>query len=109
MEPINILLIVMISFSGIFILLLGYKIRQNQLVEFIALPNLSLDKIKDKAGFSRFAGNRAMIIGGSALITAIFIGVLPQFMMVTIIVFTLLIALISLEFVISSNKYLLRD
>lgn len=109
MEPINILLIVMISFSGIFTLLLGYKIRQKQLVEFIALPNLSLDKIKDKAGFSRFAGNRAMIIGGSALMTALFIGLMPQFIMGIIIVFTLLVTIISLEFVISSNKYLLRD
>jgi hypothetical protein len=109
MESINILLIVMISFSGIIALLLGYIIRQNQSVEFISLPNLSIEKIKDKAKFSQFAGNRAMIGGCSALITAIVVGVFPQFTMLTIIVFTLLITIISLEFVISSKQYLLRD
>jgi uncharacterized membrane protein len=109
MESINILLIIMVSFSGIITLLLGYKIRQNQSVESISLPNLSIDRIKDKAAFSRFAGNRAMMGGCSALITATIIGVLPQFTMLTIIVFTLLITVISLEFVISSKQYLLRD
>lgn len=109
MEPVNILLIVMISFSGIITLLLGYKIRKNQLVESISLPNLSSDRIKDKAEFSRFAGNRAILVGYSALITAILIGVLPQYMMVTIIGFTVLIPIISLEFVISSKQYLLRN
>jgi uncharacterized membrane protein len=109
MESNNILLLVLISFSGIKALLLGYKIRQNHSVEFISLPNLSLEKIRDKAEFSRFAGNRAMVAGGSALITAIVIGILPQFIMLTIIVFMLLTAMISLEFVIRSKKYLLKD
>jgi hypothetical protein len=109
MEPTNILLLVMISFSGIICLLFGYKIRQSQAIEFISLPNVSLDKIKDKAGFSRFAGNRAIMIGCGTLSTAIMILILPQFIMGIIIGLMVLIIIVSLEFVISSKQYLLRD
>jgi hypothetical protein len=109
MEPITFLLLVMISFSGIICLLLGYKIRQSQAIEFVSLPNLSLDKIKDKVEFSRYAGNRAMMIGCGTLSSAIMILILPQFIMEIIIVLIVLITIVSLEFVISSKQYLLRD
>jgi hypothetical protein len=99
----------MISFSGIICLLLGYKIRQSQAIEFISFPNLSLDKIKDKAGFSRFVGNWAIMIGCGTLSTAIMILILPQFIMEIIIVLMVLITTVSLEFVISSKQYILRD
>jgi len=106
MEAVNILLIVMIGFSGIIALLLGYQIKRNQSIEFISLPNLSLEKIKDKARFSSFAGNRTMMIGVSLITTAVIIGLLPQFLMMTILLLILLIAVISLEFIIDFKRYL---
>jgi hypothetical protein len=106
MEGINILLIVMLGFVGTITLLIGYLVKQNQSIEFISLPNLALEKVRDKAGFSRFAGNRVMRLGVGAIITAILIGLLPQFLMMTILLFILLTAAFGVELILSCKRYL---
>jgi hypothetical protein len=105
METASILLMVMFGFSGFMALLLGYQVKRHQSVESISLPNLSVDKIRDKAGFSRFAGNRAMVIGLTSIITAVITGLFSQFLMMAILLFILLVTAMSLEFIIGCKKY----
>jgi hypothetical protein len=109
MEPVNILLMVMVGFSGLISLLLGYLIKKNQSVEIISMPNVSLEKIKNKAQFSHFAGKRVLMIGYCALLTAFSIGLFPQFLMMTIISFMLSILVISAEFITVSKKHFYKN
>jgi hypothetical protein len=105
-EGINILLIVILGFVGAIMLLIGYLVKQNQSIESISLPNRALEKVRDKVGFSRFAGNRVMRMGVGALITAILIALLPQFLMMAILLFILLTAAFGLELIFGCKRYL---
>ncbi|QHT69161.1 hypothetical protein GXP67_22210 [Rhodocytophaga rosea] len=107
MESTSIILVVMISWCGVLCLLIGYLFKQNQSIEIISFPNLFIDKVKDKEAFSRFIGNRIMLIGVVALLTSAGIGVFPQFVMLTILLFILLGVLILTELAIKKNRYLL--
>jgi hypothetical protein len=102
----SILLMVMFGFSGFMALLLGYQVKRHQSIESISLPNLPADKIRDKAGFSRFAGNRAMVIGLGSILTAVIIGIFPPMRMIAILLFILLVTATSLGFVTGCKKYL---
>lgn len=106
MEEINVLLIVMIGFLGLLLLLIGYQVKHNQSIESISLPNLAVEKIRDKAGFSRFAGSRAMWLGFSAILTAALMGLLSQFLMMIILLFSFLVAAFSLELITGYKRYL---
>jgi hypothetical protein len=105
-EGINILLVVILGFVGAIMLLIGYLVKQNQSIESISLPNRALEKVRDKVGFSRFAGNRVMRMGVGALITAILIALLPQFLMMAILLFILLTAAFGLELIFGCKRYL---
>lgn len=106
METASMLLIVLFGFSGAVALLIGYQIRQGQASEAISLPNLSLDKIKDRAGFSRFIGSRVMVIGLLGMLTAASIGLIPAVTQFVLLVFTLGTATISLQAVLAHKRYL---
>lgn len=97
------------GFTGLFTLLLGYLIGKNQLVEIISMPNLTLEKIKDRAAFSRFAAKRAYLTGWVAMITAAMIATLPQFIMIAAVLFSLAVVVICIEFIVASRKYLHRN
>ena len=106
MEAIQIILMVAFGFAGLFTLLLGYLISQNQLTEVIAMPSFAVSKIKDKAIFSRFAAKRVYLIGWFTLLTAAIIALLPQFIMISAVSFNLAVVIICIEFMVSSRKHL---
>jgi hypothetical protein len=108
MEPIQILLTVMMGFSGLFALLIGHLIKVNQVVEIITLPGYSVDTIKDKATFSQFAGNCVKMIGFVALFTAVMIAFLPQFILAIVLLFSLVVTIICVGFMLASKKHFYR-
>lgn len=106
METANMLLIAMFGFSGAVALLTGHQIRQRQAPEAISLPNLFLEKIKDRAGFSRFIGSRVMVVGLLGMLTAASIGLIPAVTQFILLAFTLGTATISLQAVLAHKRYL---
>ena len=106
METASILLIVMFGFSGVLAFLMGYQIRQGQASDAISLPGLSLEKIKDRAEFSRFVGSRVMVIGLLGILTAASIGLIPAVTQLILFVFILGTALISIQAVLAHKRYL---
>lgn len=106
MQPIYIVLMVMIGWSGILCLLIGFLFKQNQSIEMLSLPNFFIEKVKDKKGFSRFIGNRMMVIGVTALLTGLNIGLQPEFLLRSILVFIFLVVVISSELATNKKRYL---
>jgi hypothetical protein len=107
MQPIYIVLMVMIGWSGILCLLVGYLFKQNQSLEILSLPNFSIEKVKDKQGLSLFIGTRMMLVGVTALLTAASIGLLPQFLLRIILLFILSVVVIICELAINKKRYLI--
>jgi hypothetical protein len=105
MEAASILLSVMFGFAGIMITFLGYQIKETQSIEFISLPNLPVEIIRDKVSFSRFAGNRAIVMGAVTILVAILYGLVPQFTIIITLLFILIIAAISLEFTLACKRF----
>jgi hypothetical protein len=106
MERANIVLIVMSGWCGILCLLGGYLFKQNQSVEMLSLPGLWIDKVRDKEGLSRFIGNRLMLIGVIAIFTSLSMALLPQFLMITILLFIFSGVTICIELAINKKRYL---
>ena len=108
MEPIHIVLIVMICWSGILCLVGGYLFKQNQSLEILSLPNLFITKVRDREGLSRFIGNRLMLNGVVAILASLSIALVPQFLMIIILLFILSGVVIVTELAINKNRYLQR-
>ncbi len=106
MAPANIVLLVMISWCGMLFLLAGYLVKQNQSLGTISFPNLRVEKLRDKAGFSRFAGNHLVLAGVVALITSLSVGLLPQFTMLAILLFIVSVLVIIMELAINKKRYM---
>ncbi len=106
MGPANLVLLVMTSWCGILFLLVGYVVKQNQSLGTISFPNLRIEKIRDKVGFSRFVSNHLMLAGVVALFTSLIIGLLPQFTLLAILLFIIAILLIVTELAINKKRYL---
>ncbi len=106
MEPANIVLLVMISWCGMLFLLVGYLVKKNKSLETISFPNIGIEEIGDKAGFSRFVGNHLMLVGVVALFTALSVGLLPQFTMLAILLFIISILGIMMELAMNKKRYL---
>ncbi len=98
--------VVLMGWCGILCLLVGYVVKKNQSLGAISFPNLEIEKIRDIVGFSRFVGNRFILMGGVALFASLSFGLWPHFTMLAVLLFIISILVIMTELAIHKKRYL---
>lgn len=106
MQANSIILMVVFSFCGILLGLIGNHIRKKQAIESIKLPGLVLRNVKDKKALATFVGNNLSSMGFISLLIAGSILLLPTVKMIVLLMFLVALIAICIRMVLGLKKFL---
>lgn len=105
MEASNVILMVMFSFCGIILCLIGYHIKKNQEIESIQIPGLNVREIKDKKGFAAFVGNSLKSMGIVSLLIGPSIFLMPVIKMFVLLMFIITLIATCFRLILGVKKF----
>jgi len=105
MQANSVILMVVFSFCGVLLGLIGNHIRKKQAIESIMLPGLVLRNVKDKKALATFVGNNLSSMGFISLLIAGSILLLPTVKMIVLLMFLVALIAICLRLILGLKKF----
>lgn len=105
MQANSIILMVVFSFCGILLGLIGNHIRKKQAIDSIKLPGLILRDVKDKKGLATFVGNNLSSMGFISLLIGGSILLLPTVKMIVLLMFLVALIAICIRLILGLRKF----
>ncbi len=105
MQANSVILMVVFSFCGVLLGLIGNHIRKKQAMESLTLPGLVLRNVKDKKGLATFVGNSLSSMGFISLLIAGSILLLPTVKMIVLLMFLVALIAICIRLILGLKKF----
>ena len=105
MQANSVILMIIFSFCGILLGLIGNHIRKKQAIESIMLPGLVLRNVKDKKALATFVGNNLSSMGFISLLIAGSILLLPTVKMIVLLMFLVALIAICIRLILGLRKF----
>ncbi|PSR56776.1 hypothetical protein AHMF7605_26405 [Adhaeribacter arboris] len=105
MQDNSIILLIIFSFCGLLLWLVGNHIKKKEALKSISLPGLVLKNVKDKKGMATFVGNNLRSMGFISLLIAGSIFLLPTVKMLVLLMFLVALIAICLRLIMGLKKF----